>query len=288
MADLRGRTIPAYSLDPDEITIVTDPGQALYDPRIAYDLDEEMVGSIMAFGVITAITVTRDGDRIVVVDGRRRVLHAREANKRLIDLGKPPVSVPFTIRHGETHKLFEAAIAANTHRRADIAYISAIKSAQALNNGSTLPGVARAFSVTVTTIENWLSLLRLHPKILHVVKVGKIPYTVAMRLAKLPQDQQIPKFKALVKAGATNANAVRAVIGGKLEKVRPPSRQQLRRIADAIDVRAAVAKGASGQIGDAYAVLAMVLGRISVDEALDILPAGPITEAIQKGMGLKV
>jgi len=287
MTDLRGRSLPSFSLDPDEVTLLTDPGQKGYDPRVTYPLDEEMVQSIMRHGVIIPIVVKRDGNRILPVDGRQRVLHAREANKRLIDQGLQPVRIQAVFRQGEDQRLFLASLAANTFRRQDRVYVMALKAAQALNYGSTADEVAKELRVTTATVENYLKLLQLHPKILNLVKANKLSYTVAMRLAKLPRDQQVPKFRELVKAGTTNANAVRVVIGGKLERVPPPNRQQLRRVADAVDARAFVLAGTQSQVGDAYAVLAWVLGRVSTEEALDILPAGPVAEAIKKGMRIK-
>ena len=286
-ANLRGKTVPAYSVDPDDLTLIYDANHPLYDERVYLPLDEDMVKNIMVHGVIEPVTVRRNGDLLEVADGRQRVKNSREANKRLKKEGKSPVRIVITFRAGHDKDIYGVVVSANEFRRPDAVLIKAAKAQRMLNFGATWTEVAVNYGCTVETIENWVSLLGLHPRILKAISEGKVKYTVAMRLARLPREKQMRKFRKLCKAGATNANALRVIVGGKLERVCPPSRQQLRRVADAF----VAAKGflTSDQVSDAYAFVSWVLGRISTEELFDCLSsasAGTISEAVKKGMGM--
>ena len=105
-----------------------------------------------------------------------------------------------------------------------------------------------------------------------------------MRLAKLPRKKQMAKFTKLRRAGATNANALRVVVGGKLERVCPPSKQQLRKVADEFLEQKEFLSSESSS--DSYSFISWILGRISTDELLDCLASKSIVSAVKKGMGL--
>ena len=86
----------SFLLDPEDVKLVDDKGSVLLDDRIHEPLNEALVRNIMANGVHTAIVVRRNpetGD-IECVAGRRRVLHNREANKRLLETGLEPRWIP--------------------------------------------------------------------------------------------------------------------------------------------------------------------------------------------------
>src|SRR3989337_1776752 len=92
-----------FLVDPDDLVVIGLDTNAkslndhyLFDATVREPIDETLVASIMTHGIIQPITVQKDGDKILVVAGRRRVRHAREANVRLKKAGAPPVSVPCT------------------------------------------------------------------------------------------------------------------------------------------------------------------------------------------------
>lgn len=277
----------AFRVDPEALTLVTDKNHPLYDERVHLPVDENLVRNIMVHGVLQSIVVRKDGKNLEVVMGRQRVKAAREANRRLAKDGRPTLKVPIVVRRGDEGDLIGGAISENELRRPDEILIKAAKAQRALNFGRSIQDLATDFGVNVQTIENWLKLHDLHPSIRSAVAAGEVKYTVAMRLARLPREKQVAKFKKLRKAGATNANALRVIIGGKLERVCPPSRQQLRRVADAfLEQKDFLSTEASS---DAYSFAAWVLGRISTDEFLDCLSSktGTIAEAVKKGMLLE-
>lgn len=279
---LRGRVIPTYSLDPRELTLVTESKHPLYDERVHWPLDEAMIASIMADGVLQPIVARRNGTQLEVIFGRQRTKNAVEANRRLKEKGAYLIKVPVVIRGGDDRDLLGASIAENEIRRPDIVLMKAAKARRMVNLGATNADIAVKFGVVAETIENWLKLDELHPDIKKLVARGKLKYTVAMRLSKLKRQDQIAKVREIMRAGATNANAVRAVVGGKLERVKPPTKQQLRRVADAFLREKEFLS--NDQVSDTYAFVGWVLGRISTDELMDILTtkaAGPIVTAVR-------
>jgi ParB family chromosome partitioning protein len=82
-----------FVMDPDALTIITDPKHPLFDPRGLESPDPAMVDSIRVYGVDKIVKAVKDGEKCIVVDGRRRVTAAKEA-KRLNKLeGGPEVKV---------------------------------------------------------------------------------------------------------------------------------------------------------------------------------------------------
>jgi ParB family chromosome partitioning protein len=90
---IAGRRLNAFAVDPDNLIIIgldTDDGpeHPLYDERVKLPLDESTVLNIMAIGVKEPVLVRKTDGNPEVVDGRRRTMHAREANRRLRELGE--------------------------------------------------------------------------------------------------------------------------------------------------------------------------------------------------------
>jgi ParB family chromosome partitioning protein len=283
--NLRGRDVPAFSVDPDDLVLVTDRRHPLFREEVLRPIDEKMVASIMLRGVISPVVARRDGPRLEVVDGRQRTKNAREANKRLRAEGRPPVKIKVLLWNGIDKDVVGAAAAANEHRHPADVLIKAAHAQRSMHFGSTIADVATDYGVTTQTIENWLRLNDLHRDVRAYVARGELRYTVAMRLASLPREEQVPKLREILRARATNANAVRAVNGGKLEKVVPPTRQHLRRIADAF-LRTENFLS-TDRASDVFSFVSWVLGRISTEELLSNLTskdASAIGEVVRQVM----
>jgi ParB family chromosome partitioning protein len=71
--------------EPENLHLVTDKTHPLYDERIHLPINDAMVLNIMDQGVLEPIIVWKDPEtgKSCVVDGRQRVRHTLEANKRL-------------------------------------------------------------------------------------------------------------------------------------------------------------------------------------------------------------
>ena len=78
------------NFEPERLHLVTDRSHPLYDERIHLPLDESMILNIMDQGVLEPIIVWKDPETGLscVVDGRQRVRHTVEANKRLAAAGR--------------------------------------------------------------------------------------------------------------------------------------------------------------------------------------------------------
>ncbi len=72
--------------DPEDVLIVTDPADkdygAYYDERVTWALSEERMANLAMNSQINATKVLKDGDNVVAIAGKRKVLHLREINRR--------------------------------------------------------------------------------------------------------------------------------------------------------------------------------------------------------------
>ena len=210
-----------FLVEPETLTIVgldTDdgPDHPLYDPRIKLPIDEGLVRNIMTYGVIEPVTVTKNGDRIELVDGRQRVRHARVANERLVAEGKEPMRVPVSPpRRASDHVLFGVMISANENRQEDSPLAKADKLERYLAMGRTEEEAAVAFGVTLQAIKTWQCLSDLSPPVRKAIERGDISASAGAQLAPLPRDEQLPALEQLIGNGETTAREVRARVKSK-------------------------------------------------------------------------
>jgi ParB family chromosome partitioning protein len=280
---LRGRTVPAFSVSPESLVVITDRKNAQFRESALEPFREELVGSIIRFGIAQALIVRRDGDRLEVIDGRKRVAAAMEANRRLRALGQPEVKCIVTLRSGTDHEVLMSSVTVNANRYQDSVLELAVLCRRIIDLGGTLTDCATACGRSIDTIENWMKLDDLHPEVRAMVRAGTLKYTVAMRLARLPRARQLGKLKLILRAGATNANAVRAVVDGRLERVTPPDKHAQRRVADELLKAKAFAVG--DQESDCFSFAEWLLGRISGEELLGCLRSGVVANAVKTVIG---
>jgi ParB family chromosome partitioning protein len=218
-----------YQLDPNVVVIIGldtphGPEHVLYDARILEPLREATVLDMMKRGVVTPIAVRKDGDTAVVIDGRRRVMHAREANRRLAEMGQPLIRVPaLSPRRGTDTDHFETLVVLNEHREADGPINRARKAVTLLNRGRTEEEVAQLFAVSVATLKNLLSLLDLSPEAQLALSTKEIGLTEAYGLAHKSQDEQTKILENRPKTAARTARKrgpSRAEIQKQIEAIR--------------------------------------------------------------------
>jgi ParB family chromosome partitioning protein len=190
-----------FNFDPDDLYVIgidTEDGSEhhLWDERILLPLDESMVLSIMSIGVKETITVQKIGEDPCVADGRRRVLHAREANKRLKKQGEPLVKVPALVERGSDEHMTHVSIALNEIRREDDILTKAAKCSRMLDrNGGDTAEAAIAFGVTQTTIANWRKLVELPAPVKKAVSDGVMSANAASKLHGLERDEQLTQLE---------------------------------------------------------------------------------------------
>lgn len=215
------------AFDPDDLVLVTDPKHYLYDERVHLPLKEAMVLNIMALGVGQPIVVTKcpDTGKTLVVAGRQRVKHAREANKRLRERGEMLIQVPAIPRRSDTVVLGGLMVAENEMREDDTPLGRARKMVRLMDQGISETQVAIFFGCNAKTVKQTLSLLECVPEVRAAVEAGTVNSTAAYQLAKLTPDEQRAKVTELKKAGAgvsghAKARAQRAVMGDPKPKLR--------------------------------------------------------------------
>lgn len=227
----RGNTFRVW---PEHLQIVgldtkDGPEHPLWDERIKMPIDESMVLSIMAHGVLQTVKVAVYDGVPVVIDGRQRVRAARLANERLKASGEPLVSVRVEGENGKKiseERLATAMVALNEIRRPDDVLVKASKAERMFARGLTIPQIALAFGVTAQCVRDWQQLAALAPAVRKAVRDGLISAHAAAALADLPTEEQVAKLEEILASGVkpTAANIRRKVEGTEDREPRPSGR----------------------------------------------------------------
>ncbi|RQT38370.1 ParB/RepB/Spo0J family partition protein [Burkholderia contaminans] len=207
--------------DPDTLTLVVDPKHPLFDRRALLPYDEAMVRNIRHHGVLETILVYKDPEtgEVMIVDGRRRVIAAREANRRLRDEGLPPVMVPALPKRGPMVKMAGAMVATNEHREHDSPINRAEKMQRLRDLGYDDEQIAAEFRIEPPTVVASLRLLDCTAAVRDALEADQITMSHALRLAKLSPERQREKVKAVIaaadgKEGHERSRAQKAALTG--------------------------------------------------------------------------
>ena len=238
----------AWNVAPEDLTLITCKSHPQYDPRVEWPVDENLVKSIMAFGVKIAILIEKDGDALIVVDGRQRVKAALEANKRLEAEGKEKLRIKAFVERGSEADIFGVSIIANENRQDDTPLTRANKAQRLLNMGKTENEVAVAFGVSNQTVKNWLKLQGLSLSERHAVECGVITATAASELSELPKEKQKTKLDDM-KAEGGKVTVARTRKAVKTGDAKPVARMQSRR---AVENELTVPVAQEGTFKDGY------------------------------------
>lgn len=230
-----------FRFDPSELVIIgldtkDGPEHELWDERIRLPLEEPMVLNIMTFGVKETVTLRKNSKGYEVVNGRRRVLHAREANKRLKKIGEPLVRIPATVEAGDDTHMEKLTISLNELRRDDDTLTKAEKCMRLLHrNGGDYKDAALVFGVSVAAIKNWAKVAELAPKVKRAVAAGEISASAAAELHGIAKDVQVAKLEKLVSSAKASGHKKTTVSRVKKEagrRVVVPKRVLLKIVED--------------------------------------------------------
>lgn len=198
-----------WQFDPAALVIIgvdteDGPEHELWDERNKLAIEPTMVTNIMAVGVKQTVTirkVTVDGEkRAEVVDGRRRVLHARAANEKLAEQGEPTVIVPCILESGDEEHVQNLSISLNEIRKDDGILVKAAKCMRLLSrNGGDKKLAAQMFGVSTTTIKNWTKLVELAPAVKKAVENGQISASAATQLHGMEKSEQVDALEKMTK-----------------------------------------------------------------------------------------
>lgn len=289
----RGGDVPW--MDPYKIVIVglDEPETAsnwfAFCPRVKEALDEEFVNSVRQDGVRQPVDVYRDGNRAVLLAGRRRVRAARIVYEEQKAAGKPEaerITVRFIVRQGEPADLFRVNVSENADRE----NLSPVQRAKLMlqhqKYGGDEEAIAKAFNCTTRTVRNTLAVLDLDPDGQAAVASGEIPARLAPKLAKMPREKQRKAREQMKLAGATKGaaaeNALRAIEKGK-PVVKDERRVRSRRRFDlGIEALLSIQSARDLSAGEKAAVRATIEALEWAVGNDDALPKGIIRDALTK------
>jgi len=212
--------------DPENIVIIgldtkDGPSHPRYDVRAHETFKENIVIGMMKHGVKKPISVIKVNGRLEVVDGRQRVINAREANRRLKAAGEPPLRVPvLPPEQGTDAKMAALMAMLNTHN-VEMSPLALGQMAQGLyDRGYADEEVAVYCNVSVQTVKNYVSLLGLKPEIQQMMITGKLPATKGYELAR-KDDKAQKAFLTRLETGSRSGPPKRR-----------PSAEALRKLVD--------------------------------------------------------
>jgi ParB family transcriptional regulator, chromosome partitioning protein len=189
-----------YNVDPANLVLVTDKKHALYDERVHLPIDEGMVKSIIAKGVIQPITIRKNGTLFEVVQGRQRVKNSIEANKRITADGGTPIKVPAVIRNEGDAAAAGTNNVTNYVLQSDDVITKAEKANDArMRFGKSDADLSVEFNVTINTIKTWAKLDTLVDVVKVAIKNEKISFHVAVdNLSDVTREDQGHALEKLI------------------------------------------------------------------------------------------
>lgn len=241
---LEGKRGSYFWMAPEDLIIVgvdtkDGPEHPLWDERIKLPIDDLLVKSLLDNGVLDPVFVEVDGGKAFVVDGRRRVLHARAANKRIKDKNATLRVKVIAEKGTEDSKLDMFSVTLNEHRLNDTIMTRAAKASRMFGRGHTADEIASAFGVNVQTANMWLAINGLSAPVRKAIEDGKIAPTAAARLCKLSKEEQADALSGLLaEGGKVTVGRTAAAARNKRKKngssdtVAAPPKRALRRVVD--------------------------------------------------------
>jgi ParB family transcriptional regulator, chromosome partitioning protein len=234
----KGKT-DVYFFDPNDLVLVKDKDDPLYDARVEDSFDEDLVKNMMHMpdgktpvGIIEPVIGRRNTEsgKVEVVAGRGRVLAAREANCRFKTMGGIQIRVPVWIKRLDDSSAFAALVSENEHRRADSPLNRAKKVQRYMNLGHGEKEAAVLFGVSEATVRNMLLLLDAPAVVRQALDRGKITTSAAYGLAREEPSaareklgkllEQAPREAGKKKQSSANASKARAILRGPGVKLR--------------------------------------------------------------------
>jgi len=232
---LKGHATTLYHIEPERLRVVgrdtpDGPEHGLWDDHALLPPYEEYVQSAMAFGILEPVITTVVDGIAYVVDGRRRVVAAREANVRLAALKEPQITVPVVAKDGARVSFDTYAtvlVMLNEIRRDDSAVVKMRKAARLTARGVPIKLIEIAFGVSRVTISDWACVAAACPEVQKALDAEEVGLQVATRVARLPLAQQpaaLLQLLALAPAARTVVVAtsiVRSIQYQRKRRMRP-------------------------------------------------------------------
>lgn len=207
-------------VSPYDLTIIgldTDDGadHPLYDERVYLPVDENLVRNIQVYAIQQPVLVRKDGDTLLVVDGRQRVRAARQAWDQANAAGEHPIKVPTRAVTATDARATGIMISSNELRQEDDVLGKALKAQRLYAQYGDIGEVAVAFGRSTQTIRNWLLLVEADPRVHECIRSQKLSVTTAIEIARLKREEQREKLESFLRAadnGKISDKAVREAL----------------------------------------------------------------------------
>jgi len=211
------RRMDLLAFDPETLYIENDDKESPYYDGRAVTIDRSMVESIKMLGITNPIRVVEeDADengvsRMIVLDGRNRVRHARIANQEFKAEGSETrVLVSAQVARSTAVTLNAMMIASNHFRRESTVMEKVGQLARHLEMGGTPTSASLSFGVSLNCIYQWQRLLSCSPATQKAVNNGLIPIEAAKLLCKLDRAKQAEAVAEMTKDGTVATKGKKA------------------------------------------------------------------------------
>jgi len=156
----KNRGASLRNLEPEEFIIIMDKKHPRYDPKVEKPVDDGLVESINALGVIEPVVCRRDGQKYEVMDGRSRVRATLAVNERRRKSGAPLLMVPYILRSAVDDA---AAVSIRNHANIRVQQ-TPMEQARSVQHdmevlGKSLDQAATERGKNIATVKQWLRVL---------------------------------------------------------------------------------------------------------------------------------
>ena len=166
-------------------------------PRKRFDQEalEELAQSIKEYGLIQPIVVSKKDGYYSIVAGERRWRASKIAGLN---------EIPAIIREDDERVNTEISLIENMQREDLNPYEKALGIRTLIDNyGLSQEIVAKKLGKSRSTVANWVRVLNLEPRVLEMVKEGKISEGYCKALLMLPPEKQYETAIQMLERGAT-------------------------------------------------------------------------------------
>lgn len=184
----------------------------LYDERIKLPIDRGLVRAIDTMGVLVPVQVAPGST--IVVDGRRRVIHAREVNRLRAEKGIDPIVVPTVEASVPDNMLPLIAAACNEGRLDDSPGRKAARMQRLQQTGVPTSTLAATFACSEKHVRNFLAFAKMDPSVQAAVAKDELPFAAALKWQSLPQDMQATLVRTYISRRSKVKDAV--LLAGEL------------------------------------------------------------------------
>lgn len=238
-----------------------------YDPRNNLPADDKflrLVASIRKDGVLRPVIARKDGERIVKIDGGRRILAARAANLQL-QAENPGVSkddlikIPVVIVRADELGMLNIRNIANSFAVKDDPYSEALAMQKMLDKGASEESLSLSFDYPVVTIRDRLKLLDLAPEAVEALKAKEITGNAALELTGITMGEQVK----VLQSAREEAFKVAGVKPAKLATAAVTAAAQAARRGTPGAATTAVRKTPKEKITEAYALIHALMVQVA-------------------------